>query len=289
MTQYVKRKIEVTFNLGEGTFGENRGPDVTLSGHRVSASLSLAGGSSQSAAHLRIFGMPLEMMNRLTRIGTVQNQYRVNSLLVAAGDEGGALSTVHMGTIETAYPAMNSAPEVAFEVISRAGLIEAIRPVGARSYKGATDAASVMSDLAASMSVSFKNNGVSVILQNPYFPGTAWEQVKACAAAARIDFSLDRGVLAIWPRGGSRGGSTPIRVAADTGMVGYPIYNSKGVVIRTLFNPDVVLGSDIEVESELTPANGKWHVYSTSHSLESETPNGQWFTDLLCNRDFTNE
>lgn len=289
MMQYAKRKIDITFNLGTETFGEGKGSDVTLTGHRVSLSLSLAGGASQSTAQFRIFGLPLTMMNQLTRIGPITGEYRVNNVLIAAGDDGGAMSVVHSGTIYTAYANFNAAPEVVFEVISRAGLVEAIRPVSARSYKGATDAADVMSDLAASMNVAFERNGVSVILQNPYFPGTAWEQVKACAAAAGIDFTLDRGVLAIWTRGSSRDANAPVRVAADTGMVGYPAFNSQGIVVRSLFNPDIVLGRKIEVDTELTVAKGRWNVYSVFHTLEAETPNGQWFTDMHCNRDFSNE
>lgn len=289
MTQYVKRKIDVTINLGTGDFGEGRGPDVTLSGHRISASLLLQGGAAQTSAHLRIFGLPLQTINQLTRIGTTQNEYRVNKILIAAGDEGGAMSVVHTGTIQTAFGDFNSAPDVAFEVISMAALIEAIKPVGARSYKGATDAGDVMSDLAAGMGVSFERNGVSVILQNPYFPGTAWEQVKSCAAAAGLEYTYDRGTLAIWKRGGSRNTANPVRVAPDTGMVGYPVMNSQGVFVRTRFNPDVMLGNVIQVESELTVATGKWHVFGVAHTLESETPNGQWFTDIRCSRDPTNE
>lgn len=284
MVQYAKRKIDITFNLGLGTFGEDKGSDVTLSGHRVSLSLSLAGGASQPTAQFRIFGLPLSMMNQLTRIGPITGEFRVNNVLIAAGDDGGPMSVVHMGTIYTAFADFNAAPDVAFDVISRSGLVESMRPVNARSYKGATDAADVMSDLAAEMNVAFERNGVSVILQNPYFPGTALAQVQRCADAAHIDYTLDRGTLAVWSRNGSRMASSDIRIAADTGMIGYPAFTSGGVALRTLFNPAVVLGSKVQVESELTVANGRWNVYSVAHTLETEVPNGQWFTDILCQR-----
>jgi len=289
MTPFVKRKIDVTINLGEGAFGEQKGPDVTLSGHRVSLSLALMGGESQPASHMRIFGMPLDRMNQLTCIGTVQQEIRKAQVLIAAGDEGGPMSVVHMGTILTAFAEMNSAPEVAFDVTSQTGLFEAVKPVNARSYKGAADAADIMKDLAGDMGVAFENNGVSVILQNPYFPGCSLAQVQRCANAARIDYSLDRGTLAIWPRTGARKLSGDIRVAKDTGMVGYPTFSSQGIMVRTLFNPDVVLGASISVETDLTPAKGRWKVVGLAHTLESEVPNGAWFTDMYCNRDFANE
>ena len=198
------------------------------------------------------------------------------------------MSVVHQGTLDTAFGSFNGTPDVSFDGISHAGLIEAIRPVNARSYKGPTDAADVMADLANDIGVAFERNGVSVILQNPYFPGTAWEQIRRCADAARINYSLDRGILAIWARGGARQSKQDIRVAPDTGMVGYPVFNSQGISVRTLFNPDLVIGSVVDVDTTLTVAKGRWVVYGVNHTLESEVPNGQWFSDLYCYRGLLN-
>ncbi len=237
-----------------------------------------------STAQFRIFGLPLGMMNELTRIGTIANGFRNNKVMIAAGEEGGAMSVVHQGVINRAYADFNGAPEVVFEGLSYSGFDAAMKPVAARSYKGPTDAAKVMADLAKDMGVAFERNGVSVILQNPYFPGTSWTQLQSCADAARLEYTLDKGLLAIWNRGGSRKTDNPVRIAVDTGMVGYPVYTSNGIQVRTLFNPDIGLGKIIEVDTTLTPAKGKWHVYGVAHTLESETPNGQWFTDIACSK-----
>lgn len=196
------------------------------------------------------------------------------------------MSVVHIGDVQTAFADFNAAPEVAFEGVSMPSLFAAIKPVGARSYKGAADAGDIMADLASDMGVAFERNGVSVILQNPYFPGTAWAQVQRCADAARINYSLDRGVLAIWNRNGSRTPEKVIRIAADTGMVGYPTFNSEGIAVRTLFNPDVTLGSVVDVDTSVSVAKGQWIAYGVFHTLESETPNGQWFTDVMCKRGY---
>ncbi|MEF3068049.1 baseplate hub protein [Pandoraea apista] len=284
MNQYAKRKLEFTFNMGEGAFGEKRGSDVVLSGHRASVGLALYGAASKPTAQFRIFGLPLEMINQLTRVGWRPGAFKENRVMIAAGDEGGAMSVVHMGSIETAFANFNAAPDVALEVMSMSGLVEAMRPVAARSYVGPTDAGDIMADLAKDMGVAFERNGVSVILQNPYLPGTAWAQVERCANAARINYSLDRGILSIWNRNGARQASKAIRIAPDTGMVGYPTFNGNGISVRNLFNPDVVLGSEVEVDTEITVAKGKWVAHSVYHTLESETPNGQWFTDVLCHR-----
>ncbi len=59
-------------------------------------------------------------------------------------------------------------------------------------------------------------------------------------------------------------------------MIGYPTYQQSGVVVRSLFNPAMKFGSQIKVESELTPANGLWNVYGLNYSLSSQLPDGPW-------------
>jgi hypothetical protein len=282
MKQYAKRKIDVTINLGEGQFGDDKGQDVTLSGLRVSAEITYYGGAIQAEAHIHIFGLPMDMINQLTRVGMIGNQVRCNTIRIAAGEEGGAMSDVYQGTIAEAFGDFQNAPEVVFTVLALGSFSDAIKPVPASSYKGAVDAAVVMANLAELMGLAFENNDVSVMLSNPYYPGTAWQQVKDCAQEAGISVEVQLGKLAIWPRNGYRKGNGPIKISPETGMVGYPAFSSKGITVRTLFNQDVVTGGQIEVASELAVACGVWNAYNIVHMLESETPNGQWFTQISC-------
>lgn len=283
MTQYAKRKIDVTINLGTGQFGEDKGSDVTLSGLRVSASYSAYNGDAQAALQLRVFGLPLAIINQLTTIGPIMTQRRNNRITLTAGEEGGAMSTVYEGTIDSAFGDFNGAPEVVFNVVALAAAFESIKAVPAKDHAGGVDAAVIMKDLADTMKFSFENNGVSVILQDRTFSGTAMMQVKECAQAAQINYTVDRGKLAIWPRTGYRAGD-PVKISPVTGMVGYPSFSSQGIVLTTLFNPDIALGRRVDVASDLTVACGIWNVFSIAHALESETPNGHWFTQLACYR-----
>jgi hypothetical protein len=131
----------------------------------------------------------------------------------------------------------------------------------------------------------FENNGVSVIWPHAYFPGTAREQVDACARDANIFAAIDEAgaTLAIWPKDGARGGTIPL-VSADTGMMGYPGYMSGGLNIYTIYNNAIRFGGQIEVRSMLQPACGFWIVNRLSHNLETRTPHGAWFTEIGCVR-----
>lgn len=278
-----KRRIDVTISLGQGTFGDEVGPDVTLTGLRAKATVVTYNGDAQGQLQLRIYGLPLALVNQLTTIGPVMAERRNNRILVAAGIDGGPMSTVFQGTIDSAYGEFQGAPDVVFNVTALAAAVQAVKPVNAVSYRGPTDVATIMQSLAATMGFAFENNGVNVQLSSPYFSGTAYQQAKTCAQAANIYFTIDRGTLAIWPKTSFRA-SDAIPVQPAFGAVSYPVFSGNGIVVTTEFNPDFQLGGRVDVTSELTVANGIWNIYSVVHDLESESPGGPWFSQVGCYR-----
>ena len=175
----------------------------------------------------------------------------------------------------------NAAPEVGFEVAAQTGLVDALKPVPPYSAQGSADAATIMSSLAQTMGYTFENNGVSVQLLNPYFPGTARDQAYECARAGNFNVVIDDTALAIWPMGSSRQAGT-VSLSADTGMIGYPAHTQNGIVVECLYNPAITFGATVQVTSELSPANGEWSIFGVSHQLEVETPGGKWHTTLQC-------
>jgi hypothetical protein len=167
-------------------------------------------------------------------------------------------------------------------VYAQSAAIAAVKPAPTLSFPEPVDAALIMETLAKTMGFSFENNGVSAMLnKGAYFHGSALDQVKDCAVAADINYTVDRGTLSIWPRNGYRK-RTPVKISRETGMVGYPSFSSMGLTLTTLFNPDLEAGGRVEVVSDLPVACGIWIVFRVSHSIESETPDGAWFTQVEC-------
>lgn len=274
-----KKVLELTITLGSGEFGENVGDTVTLSGFRMSADAINPGGDSMGRCQIRVFGLRADVMNKLTTIGSVNTAIKAkNKVLLVGGDDVGGMHFVFSGTILDAWADYNSAPDVAFNILAFAGLDAAVKPVGATSYKGGTDVSDILRDIAVNeMGLAFENNGVDVKLSSPYLSGTALTKVRAVAQAAGISWTIDRGVLSVWPQSGARQGTPPV-VSSATGMVGYPSLSSKGMTVKMLFNPNVKLGGDIEVQSTIPMACGKWRVFNLAHNLSTETPDGPWFT-----------
>lgn len=71
-------------------------------------------------------------------------------------------------------------------------------------------------------------------------------------------------------------------VSPETGLVGYPMYDGVFLTLRTLYNPAIIPGGSIRVESSRDRASGTWQVLSMSHRLEAEKPGGAWFTTVRC-------
>lgn len=281
---FKRRQLSVTFTLGEGSFGDAGSNTVTLDGLRISAHIQNAGGYSMASLSMRIYGMTKSQMDKLSTLGMEIALFRRNSVLVQAGDEGSVPGTVFVGTITNAWADFQAQPDVGFQVEAHEGLIEALIPSAARSYTGPTDVAVIISGIAAEIGVPFENNGVSVILQTPYYFGSLRNQAWAAAAAANIGIALDKGILAIWNKGEARGSVVPL-VSSATGMVGYPAYTSKGIAVKTVFNPSIGFQQKIKVESSLTPASGLWITHSLNHDLEANLPGGQWFTLVEAHRE----
>jgi hypothetical protein len=277
---FIERKIDVTFTLVQGAkFAESGTNSVTLKGLRVSATIHLSG-EVMAELQLRVYGLTMSMMNQLSTLGRgVPGSTPNNTISVSAGDDQAGMTTVFDGTIYQGWADFQGMPETLFAVSAYSGLYQAVASAPPSSYQGSADVATIMGQLAKQMGMTLENNGVDAKIANPYFPGSPRQQVEECARAADIYWTIDRNVLAIWPKSGYRKGDVPV-LSPTTGMVGYPTFNSSGIVVSTLFKPGIKFGSLVEIKSSLTPACGKWSIYSMSHELESQTVGGNWFTRI---------
>ena len=301
---YVERAITVTIQLGEGTFGQTGSNTVTLEGLRVSATIEKIAPPGFGRAEIRVFGMTQSVMNQVSTLGVPFRMYRRNFVTVQAGEKGQPLPVVWKGYILNAWQNLDGAPETYFQIVSNAGVLEALVPGQPLSFPGPIDVASVMSGLATRMGRLFVNDGVTTKLSGGYFPGTAMAQAIAIARAAGIELEPGGSVgdtLTIWPKTQTRTGVVPL-ISASTGMVGYPQYRDNAMAFRCLFNPNIVRGGQILMDSSLFPSatssdqsteailrrggpNGFWYVNSPFIlNLSAQLPNGPWFNECVCSR-----
>lgn len=287
----VQRKIDLSFQLGTGSFGEDGSDTVDITGLRTSAQITETGGVQMAELQLRVWGMPLDTMQKLTVLNKLAyEQERNNTVIVKAGDSETGTAVVFAGTIKEAWADASNAPDVEFIVSAFSGLLAAVKPVAPTSFKGPVDADVFFASMARQITeggqptpYGLENSGVTGVLDSPYYPGTALEQIRAAARALNCNAVLDsvKRVLAIWPAGKARGEQV-VDLSAETGLVGYPQFTQNGIALTTLYTPSLTFGQAIKVKSALGAANGTWTVAAVQHSLDAEIPGGQWFTRVEC-------
>lgn len=279
--QFVKRVLRVIIGIAGGQDGEHVAETYTLENHRVSVVIENHGEESQGEMNCRIFGVSLELMNKLTAIGPVMNQIRnKNKIQIDAGNEGDQLYTIYAGTIDTCYGDMNQAPDVALTIRALSALGESLKPAIDTPYSAPVPIVQAMSHFAHQMGFSFAANDVTGNLPIMTFRGGWLDQVKECARAADINFSIENRTLNIWKRAGWINEAAQ-DLSPSTGMVGYPTFSSAGMIVKSLFLPHSRIGGRVKItDSDITQANGTWGIYQVVHELDSIVQNGKWFTTL---------
>ena len=294
---FVQRLIEVTITLTPNqqtaqpnTFAGTSSDTVTLSGFRTSVRVENSGGINCRAT-VTMYGLAPTLMNQLSTLGMIFDMVQKNTITIEAGDAQSGLTPVFTGTIASAFPDYNAAPNVPMIFECQTGLINGVLPITASSYPQPTDVKTIMAGLASQVPCGFENNGVTAQLPPTYLPGTLRDQIRKVARDAHINAEILPGsggqqVLAIWPIGGARtslGGAVPL-VSKDTGMIQSPTFAPNGfALIKNLFNPQIAFGGVIQVKSAVVPqANRAWVVQRMSLALDSLVPKGRWDQTLVC-------
>ena len=297
---FVQRLLNFTITLGPPQSATNAplslslgslpaGSSISITGKRASVQIRSAGVSVGATASVKIWGLQPNTMNQLMALGMVWNVVPLGTIVIQAGSADIPVSqfaTIFTGTYRMAYGDYGNAPDVPLCIEAQVGLGFANTSVPVASYPQSTTVAQVMQDLATKMKVNFENNGVTSGFNGPvYFKGTIWDQMQQARdwALPPISAELVDGdtTLAIWPRTGKRNTNPPIPlISPDTGMISYPAFSEAGLIVKTVFNPEIKFGKLVAITTSLPIRTGTWVVNRLDHDLDSIVPNGQWMSTL---------
>jgi hypothetical protein len=284
---FVQRKLKATFTLAGGssggptTFAESGGNTTVLENLRMSAHVSKGGGRAFGTMDLRIYGMTLSLMNQLCTLGVTIGMVQRSQVTLEGGDDQSGMTTVFIGNVMNAWGDFASMPDVPFNVQANAGAFLQAQSASPTSYNGSVDIVNVMQTLAQTANLQFVNGGVSGKMPSTYLWGSPMDQIQQAAKNAGIFAQIDVNTLYIWPKNGTRG-SSGVTVSPETGMIGYPSFTNQGIVVKTLYNPSIGVGQTVQVQSQLTRANGSWSVMNFDLQLDAQMPHGQWSQTLYC-------
>lgn len=287
----------------EFTFSDT-GKTLSISGHRVACIVTNGGLQTGVMCSLRIEGMSQSNMNSLSVIQAGLAIQSSNTVTVKAGDAGG-MNLLFQGGITEAFIDYANSPNIAFVVMALSMALPAAVRISSTSYPNGASVSDICQTIAGKAGLSFQNNSViSYLGGSLYFWGTAAQQLDAVGAASRISYNIALNTLSIYAPGYDSKQSS-IEISASTGMIGYPAYSQYFVNIKTLFNPAIGFGDIVTIKSDYVPSewvngngqvqglagsdvkipyDGKWQVARVDHSIQSETPDGAWETDIVAVR-----
>lgn len=273
MSSFTQKMLEARITLAEGGFNPGTGEAANTKVVRLGmdAEISKPGGKEKPKCTLKIFNLPLDDMQVLTTLAFDPLAVKKNRLTLMAGDADG-MAQAFVGDITSAVPRFNADASSVFEVTAITGYVASVTPARTLTAAGAQDVATLLQGLAKQMGFSFVNRGVSVTVRNIALMGGPMEQARQLADEARIDLILDDGEMIAAPRGKLRQddaqGSTPV-LKDSTGLIGFPGFDAKGVVGKCLYEPRLMLGGPVRIESMVPKASGLWRVTSLSHKLQA--------------------
>ncbi|HEY6019614.1 MAG TPA: hypothetical protein VIY48_06860 [Candidatus Paceibacterota bacterium] len=279
---FIRRKLTAIISIGGGQYGDTIEEIVTVENCRMSVDIRIYGAESMGEMDCKIYGLSLQLMNKLTTIGPIMNQIRFKNLIQIEASEGDEPpTTIYIGNIDTAFADMNQAPNVALNIKAFSGGALAIKPVDPVSYTTDVSVEQVMNDFAAKAGLTPQNHGVTgIMLHSPYFKDTLLNNIRKVAYDTDINFSIENNILTYWKKNGSLNDPEQL-ITPKRNMVGYPTFSSNCVIVRSLFLPYARLGTKIRIEdSELISVNKSWVAFQVSHELDSIIPDGRWFTTI---------
>jgi len=293
---FAKKKIRVTIALDSGTFndsafGETGSNTITIEGLRVQCTINSPGGWVSSESNIRIYGLSKSVMDTVTTLrldnagevpnGTVRAQFK-HRIAIEAGDEKSDYTLVFTGNILAAAGDYSNIPDVYLDIAAIAAYEQQIANLQPNSYPGERNTADILADIAKQAGWETDFHAIDGLpLTDAYLTGSAKSQAEKVAQAAGIDVLFENNKLVAMPSGGSRETKQIPVLTAETGLLGYPVFDYIGVRFKCLFNPVILMYGLIQIDSDLPRANGIWRVAALQYELDSETPDGRWFCSGL--------
>lgn len=280
----------------------NGANQISLSGFAMNASVVALGMVDGVTMQVQVYNLPYDIMAMLAGYGN-KGVFVFDADDSAAGGSGGidielfaserttataqtdadfrktAASRVFYGTLLAAEADFSSTPTPSLTIIANALHASRLTVAEPISIKGEAKAADLFAELARKMGLTFENNGVDAVVNDPYYAGSLWDQVRELCEDIACDYIVDNGVLAVCAAGVARDGVVST-VSSRNGLIGYPSFDGSGIVFRTIYRPNFQYLGPVNVKSDFPNATGTYRIYYIAHHLSCQMPGGPWETEI---------
>lgn len=274
MGTFSVKTIRTTITLGAGSFAGG-GNTKIIEGLATDVSVTKPGLPEKNSASVDIANIRLNDMEQMTFLAFQPLQSNKNLLKIEAGELGNTLSVVFTGEITSAYADFTAAPSPRFKIEAISGGYAAKMGTAPVSVNGSAAAADLISQFAGQIGYSFRNEGVTASVRNAVYNGSPIEKARAVAEEVGAELLIDDNTLVLLPYDAARSGRA-VLITPETGLIGYPSFNSDGISFNCFYNPDLRQGGAVQVESIVPKASGVWKITRLAHRLGAYGASDAW-------------
>lgn len=285
---YVERRARIAVKV---TRPDNAGKQTvhsyTFEQHRMRIQLR-QGGKQYGNAKVDIYGVPLSSMNQIARLWmeslTPQND---DTLSIDIWD-GKDYVPLFQGVITWSAVDASGMPQVKLTIEANASMI--LMNTTASPYASGTGPVALPDALTniikpQGFSLDYSDSAPRYPLTDVHVTGSPLEQVSTLLRhydELTWFCNLQRLIVR---RAKAPFDEDAIRIAADTGLQGFPVYSSSGLQFATLFDARLRPGAPLDVfVTDFDFINRtKWVAAVVAHQIDVNYPGGQWTTGIAAN------
>lgn len=242
------------------------------------------GGGRFGNAHVQIHGVPLANMNNISRLWLEPLQIQAQDTLAIDVWDGFQYVPFFAGVIMWAGTDGSALPEVTLNIeANAAGTIAQTAPApytaaGSQTLQNVLQGILQNSGFALDLAATVPTN---LTVTNPRYSGSVIDQLDACLRAfPQLAWNVILQRVRVYPVN-QPFDANPVLISPSTGAKGSPNYSTSALTWETLFNPQLVPGQAIQVDSQFVLAGGaNWICRVLTHTLEVNKPKGAWHTAI---------
>jgi len=237
----------------------------------IKASGSKTNNSTQNEFNISITNLSKETRDYILTNNNILNRKLKNKrVTIEAGRKSTGLSLIFSGDIRmvnTTQP-----PDITINIKTYTG--DSFKSDLISTSTGAnTKLSQICQIVANSLNKKLTFQATDKSIANYSFTGAKLEQVKRLEDLGGIDVTIDNDTMVVKNQDLPLNGNV-VLINSNTGMIGLPAINERGISVKTLFNNNVKAGTIMRVRSEINPAlNGDYVVYEIRYDLANrDTP-----------------
>lgn len=180
----------------------------------------------------------------------IQNEF--TKVTLQAGYQNGAFGTIFSGTIKQTKRGRENATDKYLDIIATDSDINYNFGVVNKTLEAGAEPSDISSALASAMdaSISYESYNVGASLpRGKVLYGMARTHMRALAKTTKTTWSLQDGKLVIIPKTGYLPNEAVV-LNSKTGLVGLPEQTEDGIKAVCLLNPNIVIGSRVQIDNE---------------------------------------